>query len=82
ADGFVADFIGTTNFLAGEVAETAKAGETTVTLAGGQRIAITTERQTAKGDKVTLAFRPEQMRVVAEDPAAPGGSVIRARVTS
>ncbi|WP_163334038.1 TOBE domain-containing protein, partial [Klebsiella aerogenes] len=38
--------------------------------------------QTAKGDKVTLAFRPEQMRVVAEDPAAPGGSVIRARVTS
>lgn len=82
ADGFVADFIGTTNFLAGEVAEAAQGGETTVTLPGGQRIAIATERQAAKGDKVTLAFRPEHMRVVPEGPADPGGSVIRARVTS
>ncbi|MGL4285866.1 MAG: ABC transporter ATP-binding protein [Phreatobacter sp.] len=82
ADGFVADFIGTTNFLAGEVAQAAQAGETTVTLPGGQRIAIATERQTAKGDKVTLAFRPEHMRVVPEGASEPGGSVIRARVTS
>ncbi|QCI66908.1 ABC transporter ATP-binding protein [Phreatobacter stygius] len=83
ADGFVADFIGTTNFLAGEVAEAPGAGgETTVTLPGGQRIAIATERRPVKGDKVTLAFRPEQMRVVPEGPAEPGGSVIRARVTS
>lgn len=82
ADGFVADFIGTTNFLAGQVAEATKGGETTVILPGGQRITIATERQTAKGDKVTLAFRPEHMRVVPEGPAEPGGSVIRARVTS
>jgi iron(III) transport system ATP-binding protein len=83
ADGFVADFIGTTNFLHGEVVEAAVGdGAATVMLPGGQPVAVTSQRRAAKHDRVTLAFRPEQMRIVPEGAAEPGGSIITARVTS
>ena len=82
ADSFVADFIGTTNFLTGEVAGLPAAGEVVVTLPGGQRVRLVTDKRPDPGATVTLAFRPEQMRIVPECHEAGGGSVVRARVTS
>ncbi|WP_375457945.1 ABC transporter ATP-binding protein [uncultured Enterovirga sp.] len=83
ADGFVADFIGTTNFLTGVVAGApVTAGEIAVTLPGGQHVRLLTDKRPDSGATVTLAFRPEQMRIVAEGQGGPDGSVVRARVTS
>jgi iron(III) transport system ATP-binding protein len=65
ADPFVADFIGTTNFLPGQVAETAgDDGRAVIALADGQRVTVEAGAdRPAVGAKVTLAYRPEQMRI-------------------
>ncbi|NMJ41548.1 ABC transporter ATP-binding protein [Roseomonas sp. JC162] len=82
ADPFVADFIGTTNFLPARVAAVA-GGAATLELADGQRVDIAAERPPESGAQVMLAFRPEQMRVAASgEGATPDGSVITARVLS
>jgi iron(III) transport system ATP-binding protein len=80
AESFVADFIGTTNFLAGEIE--AAGASTSVRLPGGQRVAILAETPPRAGDRVTLAYRPEQIRIAKEGAAEPGGTVIRGRITS
>ena len=83
ADSFVADFIGTTNFLTGAVAEAPQAnGRTLVTLADGQRVALQSERRPAPGDKVTFAYRPEQMRLASDNDNATDGSIVEAAVVS
>jgi iron(III) transport system ATP-binding protein len=83
AEPFVADFIGTTNFLSGKVAETSgRDGCTPITLADGQRVSVQTDRQLTVGTDVTLAFRPAQIRIAAKDEVTEGGSVVKARVVS
>jgi iron(III) transport system ATP-binding protein len=83
ADGFVADFIGTTNFLTGEVTEPPRAnGQTSVRLVDGQRVTIQSERRPARGDKVTVGYRPEQIRLAADNETDTAGSVVAARVVS
>ena len=83
ADSFVADFIGTTNFLAGNVVESPSAnGQTLVSLADGQRVTIQSERRPALGDKVTFAYRPEQMRLATENETETDGSIVNAAVVS
>jgi len=85
ADPFVADFIGTTNFLPGRVVGAPDGGQALIELEDGQRVAVQVERRTAApGSRVTLAYRPEQIGVVAEGEAAPdgAGSVVTARVIS
>ncbi|MBR0648130.1 ABC transporter ATP-binding protein [Roseomonas terrae] len=82
ADPFVADFIGTTNFLPAKVAGVA-GGVATLELADGQRVEMAAERPPEAGARVTLAFRPEQMRVAAAgEGSGPEGSVIATRVLS
>ncbi|WP_315832727.1 ABC transporter ATP-binding protein [Bradyrhizobium prioriisuperbiae] len=83
ADSFVADFIGTTNFLAGEVSDTPQAnGQTNVNLADGQRVTIQSERRPARGDKVTVGYRPEQIRLATEGETTTDGSIVAANVVS
>ncbi|MFQ3455115.1 ABC transporter ATP-binding protein [Bradyrhizobium sp. UFLA01-814] len=83
ADSFVADFIGTTNFLSGNVAEAPRAnGQTQVTLADGQRVTLQSERRPALGDKVTFAYRPEQMRLATDQDSDINGSIVEAAVVS
>jgi iron(III) transport system ATP-binding protein len=82
ADPFVADFIGTTNFLPGRVSETPD-GVALIELGDGQRVAVEAAQRPAAGARVTLAYRPEQMRVATEGEAPNGaGSVVNARVVS
>jgi iron(III) transport system ATP-binding protein len=82
ADPFVADFIGTTNFLHGQLVEVPGAdGRAVIKLADGQRIIVQAERKPTIGAQVTLAFRPEQMRI-ADGTANGDGSEITTRVTS
>jgi iron(III) transport system ATP-binding protein len=82
ADPFVADFIGTTNFLPAKVAAVTN-GVATLELADGQRVVTAAERAPEAGARVTLAFRPEQMRVAAPaEGSGPEGSVIATRVLS
>src|SRR4051812_3277026 len=83
ADSFVADFIGTTNFLYGEVVGAPDAdGQALVVLADGQRVMIKSDKRPSQGDKVTFAYRPEQMRLVKANDLATGGSIIDADVIS
>ncbi|MBR0643783.1 ABC transporter ATP-binding protein [Plastoroseomonas hellenica] len=80
ADPFVADFIGTTNFLPAKVAEPG-AGTALLELGNGQRIEVAAERAQTQGARVTIAFRPEQMRVATAGEVTNGeGSVVDARV--
>jgi iron(III) transport system ATP-binding protein len=82
-DPFVADFIGTTNFLPGRMIEAAGTdGRAVIELADGQRLTAVTERRADQGSRVTLAYRPEQMRVASEGMQADGGSIVTARVVS
>ena len=62
---FVADFVGQCNFLTGTIVGAAGGGSLTVTLRGvPQPLTITTERQSAPGERVTLALRPERIHLV------------------
>src|SRR5258708_21952524 len=60
ADPFVADFIGTSNFLAGTAGATVD-GRLTVTLAGGRHLMVDALRPLASGTKVIVAVRPEKV---------------------
>jgi len=82
SDPFVADFIGTTNFLPAKVADRG-AGSVSLELGDGQRIEVAVERAPDQGARVTLAFRPEQMRVASDGEIANGeGSIVEARVVT
>ncbi|MBC9206479.1 ABC transporter ATP-binding protein [Roseomonas aerophila] len=83
ADPFVADFIGTTNFLPARVADATPAGgRALLELADGQRLEATTERAAAAGSRVTVAYRPEQMRIARENGEDTQGTVLRTQITS
>ncbi|WP_431281116.1 ABC transporter ATP-binding protein [Humitalea sp. 24SJ18S-53] len=82
ADPFVADFIGTTNFLPARVLHGAAAGGLTVLeLGDGQRLEVLAERPATEGSTVTIAFRPEQMRIAQDAPPDEAGSLVSTRVT-
>jgi iron(III) transport system ATP-binding protein len=64
ADPFVADFIGTSSFLHGQVVATPSAHEIEVNLTGTDlRVRVGTNRPFAEGAKVTIAVRPEKVEV-------------------
>jgi len=63
---FVAGFIGSSNFVTGRVAELTAGGSTVVVaIAGGARLVgrVTDADRPAAGDEVTLALRPESVRL-------------------
>jgi spermidine/putrescine transport system ATP-binding protein len=80
---FVADFIGTSNLLSGEV-ESAQAGSTVVRLATGERCRLALNGLGA-GRAVDLSLRPEAVRLQPADETAPTpgdgeGITVRGRV--
>lgn len=62
ADPFVADFIGTSNFLEGEVAS-AKDGRATIKLPGGETLETAARADVKPGGAATVFFRPERAEV-------------------
>lgn len=73
---FVADFIGETNFIEGEVIE-AQPERTTVGLGEGVQIQARSMENVAPGQIVTVAIRPEKMSLL----SAPGGNGASVPVT-
>jgi len=69
ATEFVARFVGTANFLDGEVAETSATGAT-VRTALGMLVVHVAGPQLARGAKVRLVVRPEAVRLSATEPLA------------
>jgi ABC-type Fe3+/spermidine/putrescine transport system ATPase subunit len=67
ATEFVARFVGTANFLDGEVAETSATGAT-VRTALGILVVHVAGPQLAAGARVRLVVRPEAVRLSATDP--------------
>ncbi|SOD95471.1 ABC transporter ATP-binding protein [Caenispirillum bisanense] len=77
ASPYVANFIGTTNFLPGGVVA-ADGGTAKVAVSGIELTALTDRPQRA-GDVVTVGFRPEKLRVV--PPEAACGNILSGRVS-
>jgi spermidine/putrescine transport system ATP-binding protein len=75
---FVADFIGETNFIEGEVVESAS-DKTVVDLGSGVKIAARRVDDLSPGQTVTVALRPEKMSLHAT-PAADNGASVPATV--
>jgi iron(III) transport system ATP-binding protein len=61
ASPFVADFIGTSNFFRGEVAETDGVGDITARLPDGQMLRVQSAQPVSRGQPVTIAVRPEKI---------------------
>ncbi len=59
---FVADFIGETSFLAGMVGEE-QGGEVQVELEGGGAMRAVSEATLSRGQRITVAIRPEKMHL-------------------
>jgi spermidine/putrescine transport system ATP-binding protein len=76
ADRFVADFIGETNFLEGQV-RGRQADEAAVVVDAVLTLHVPIERGVGMGDDVTVAIRPEKISIHAEplDPRAVPGVV-------
>ena len=69
ADVFVATFVGETNFFSGTVVSVGQSSAVIETKECG-RINAFMDKPIGPGDRVTLAVRPEKMRITKERPAA------------
>ena len=76
ASPYVANFIGTTNFLPASVA--AVDGDRAEIDLGGARVAALVDRAFAPGAEVTLAFRPDKARLRA--PGEPAANALPGRI--
>ena len=81
ADPFVADFIGSSNFLKGHVCGDVHDGRITVELPGGQRLMALSGKTFAPGAAVLVALRPERLGIHAARPAGDGQNLMQARLT-
>ena len=79
ASTFVADFIGTSNFIAGRVDGT-KHGDTYPIWTAAGPVGATSTASIAKGADVTVAIRPEHIKVSAGTPESPGSGVWSGRI--
>ncbi|MES2784982.1 MAG: ABC transporter ATP-binding protein [Pseudomonadota bacterium] len=82
ADPFVADFIGTTNFMRGKVGQFSEAKGWEFRLADGQTVSVDGFGREHLGREMTLALRPAQLALAARGMDAGSGNVIRAQVLS
>jgi len=74
SEQFVADFIGETNFLSGQV-KGGRTGEAVVVVDGTLVVHVPVERMPGMNEDVTVAIRPEKISIHAEPPdpqALPG----------
>jgi iron(III) transport system ATP-binding protein len=67
ANGFVARFVGTTNWLAGQV-EDRRADSVRIRIADGNIIACQTSEGLSAGARVSVSVRPESIRLAASPP--------------
>jgi iron(III) transport system ATP-binding protein len=81
ADPFVADFIGSSNFLKGRVCGDAQGGRLAVELPGGQRLMALCGKTFAAGTAVLVALRPERLGIHAARPSGDGQNLVQARLT-
>lgn len=75
---YVANFVGTTTFLPGEVQSVA--GNVAQIATGGGLISANVDRPFVAGARVTIGLRPEKIRILAEGETAP--EVLEGRVSS
>jgi iron(III) transport system ATP-binding protein len=80
-DPFVADFIGSSNFLQGRVGGAPRNGRVMVELPGGQMIAAQSVKPFAAGTAVLVALRPERLALHVARPAGDGQNVLQGRIT-
>jgi iron(III) transport system ATP-binding protein len=80
SDPFVADFIGSSNFLKGRVNGEGN-GKLIVELQDGQKIAAMNHRRFPPGTKVLVALRPERLGLHGTRPAGDGQNVLQAKIT-
>ena len=82
ANRFVAEFVGRVNLLSGQVAAWER-GRVAVELDGGRKLWVDAEQTPAPSSSLTLAVRPEALRVEAADTSTLNGSnTLDARVRS
>jgi iron(III) transport system ATP-binding protein len=80
ADPFVADFIGSSNFLKG-VAEGVTGNALSIRLDGGGKIELGLRPGIASGQRVIVAMRPERIAILGPGEAAPPeGSLLEASI--
>jgi len=70
ATRFVANFVGSANFMPGEVVEHGMSGRMKVK-AGGGVLEATCPKGISVGDQVTLSVRPENVRIHRQEPHVP-----------
>jgi spermidine/putrescine transport system ATP-binding protein len=68
--GFVASFIGDTNFLEGRVAEAVGGEYSRLAIPGFSDVVAFNDRRIGAGETVSLSVRPEKLRIAREQPAA------------
>ena len=81
ADPFVADFIGSSNFLRGQVQQVAD-GKVSLRLPDGQELTIHSDARLRPGEQAVVVVRPERLRVEPDRTGdASGPNRLRARIT-
>ncbi|SDQ36329.1 spermidine/putrescine transport system ATP-binding protein [Arthrobacter crystallopoietes] len=76
---FVANFLGKSNLVAGEIIE--DRGDAVVISAGGNRLAVRKDRSTTHHGKALIGIRPEKLRMMwPADAPADGSNILRGRV--
>ena len=79
-DPFVADFIGSSNFLKGTIARLA-GDSVEIGLDGGHTLALGARPGLTAGQRVTVAIRPERIAILAPGEPSPGeGSMLDATI--
>jgi iron(III) transport system ATP-binding protein len=70
-DDFVAEFVGTTNFIAGEVLEPSPAPQGYLVKTKAGNVIVATPETLSRGAKITMSIRPEDVQVSAQSLAGP-----------
>ncbi|PTQ13228.1 ABC transporter ATP-binding protein [Sphingomonas oleivorans] len=78
---FVADFIGSSNFLRGRMKHRNSDGGAEVILEGGLQIRTIWAPEVQEGSDVLVAVRPEHIRLAAARPAANDTNLLTGRIT-
>jgi iron(III) transport system ATP-binding protein len=83
SDPFVADFIGTSSFVQGRIKDCV-GGQAVIEINGGGELVATIRDTLPAGSNVTVAVRPENMRLSAieERPGPETGTLLRASILS
>lgn len=78
---FVADFIGSSNFLRGRMKRRDSDGCAEVILEGGEQIRTIWAPEVKEGSDVLVAVRPEHIRLTCNPPAANDANLLTGRIT-